>query len=293
MDKDKVEKIVFNLLSNAFKHTPQGEFIHFSVKALENKESFEISIANSGCYLDKEEVKCLFERFFVADENQQNKISTGIGLAFTRELIVLLGGSIDVTLQNEWITFKVILPLNYIPQNPEILSCDLDAEKPSHLLHSLVIEKGQQEEIAISNQNKNAVLNSLDGEQKKSILIIEDEPSIRFLLRDILKDTYLVYEANNGKKAIEIIKKIIPNLIISDIMMPDMNGLEVCNIIKNTPETCHIPFIILSAKGTIEHKMEGYEAGADAYLPKPFHSEHLLLRIQKIIRISGKTLFAF
>jgi YesN/AraC family two-component response regulator len=131
--------------------------------------------------------------------------------------------------------------------------------------------------------NKKALMESLENDQRKSILIIEDEPSLRFLLNDLLKDKYIVYESQNGREAIELMTRIVPDLIISDIMMPDMDGLEVCNIVKNTPATCHIPFVILSARGTAEQKMEGYEAGADAYIPKPFQSEHLLLRIRKLL----------
>ena len=284
IDKDKLEKIIFNLLSNAFKHTQAGHIIQFSVgQNLENQQ-LEIKVSNSGYDLSKEELSNLFDRFFVVDDTQQSKISSGIGLAFTRELVNLLRGSINVSSENNWISFTVQLPLNYIPTEDEKLKEHLDKlETPSYLLTSMAIEQDSSEEQIILKNNKEAVLNSVEHQEKKSILIIEDEPSIRYLLKDILKDTYNVYEAGNGKKALEIVRKVIPNLIISDIMMPDMSGLEVCNIIKNTPETCHIPFIILSARGTIEQKNEGYEAGADAYIPKPFHTENLLLRVRKLL----------
>ncbi|MDA9555797.1 response regulator, partial [Pelobium sp.] len=284
IDKDKLEKIIFNLLSNAFKHTQAGHIIQFSVsQSLENQQ-LEIKVSNSGYDLSREELSNLFDRFFVVDDTQQSKISSGIGLAFTRELVNLLKGSIKVASENNWISFTVQLPLNYIPTEDEKLKDSLDKlETPSYLLTSMAIEQDSSEEQIVLENNKQAVLNSVENQEKKSILIIEDEPSIRYLLKDILKDTYNVYEAGNGKKALEIVRKVIPNLIISDIMMPDMSGLEVCNIIKNTPETCHIPFIILSARGTIEQKNEGYEAGADAYIPKPFHTENLLLRVRKLL----------
>lgn len=284
IDKDKLEKIIFNLLSNAFKHTHAGNIIQFSVaKNLENQQ-LEIKVSNSGYNLSKEELSNLFDRFFVVDDTQQSKISSGIGLAFTRELVNILKGSIAVSSENNWISFIVQLPLNYLPSEEEKLKDSIDKlDRPSYLLTSMAIEQDSTEEQIILNNNKQAVLNSVENQEKKSILIVEDEPSIRYLLKDILKDTYNVYEAENGKKALDIVRKIIPNLIISDIMMPDMSGLEVCNIIKNTPETCHIPFIILSARGTMEQKNEGYEAGADAYIPKPFHTENLLLRVRKLL----------
>ncbi len=284
VDKDKLEKIIFNLLSNAFKHTHAGNTIQFSVTKNSENQQLEIKVSNSGYNLSKEELSNLFDRFFVVDDTQQSKISSGIGLAFTRELVNLLKGDIAVSSENNWIFFTVKLPLNYIPAEEEKLKHSIDKlDKPSYLLTSMAIEQDGTEEKIIFDNNKQAVLNSVENQDKKSILIIEDEPSIRYLLKDILKDVYNVYEAENGKKALDIVRKIIPNLIISDIMMPDMSGLEVCNIIKNTPETCHIPFIILSARGTIEQKNEGYEAGADAYLPKPFHTENLLLRVRKLL----------
>lgn len=284
IDKDKLEKIIFNLLSNAFKHTLPGKQITFSVKQLKGDNQLEIIVANSGNNLSEEELNSLFDRFFVVDDTQQSKISSGIGLAFTRELVSLLKGSIHVASENDWISFKVLLPLYYIPTEQEKLEDNIEKlEVPSYLLTSMAIEQEKGEEKVITENNKQAVLTALDKQEKKSILIIEDEPSIRFLLKDILKDTYNIYEASNGKKALEIVRKVIPNLIVSDVMMPDMSGLEVCNIIKSTPETCHIPFVILSARGTMEQKTEGYEAGADAYIPKPFQTEHLLVRIRKLL----------
>jgi signal transduction histidine kinase/DNA-binding response OmpR family regulator/ligand-binding sensor domain-containing protein len=284
VDKDKLEKVIFNLLSNAFKHTHAGNIIQFSVAKNSENQQLEIKVSNSGYDLSKEELSSLFDRFFVVDDTQQSKISSGIGLAFTRELVSLLNGSIVVSSENNWISFTVQLPLNYIPTEKEKLQDSIDKlDTPSYLLSTMALEQESTDEQTILKNNKQAVLNSVENQEKKSILIVEDEPSIRYLLKDILKDIYNVYEAENGKKALDIVRKITPNLIISDIMMPDMSGLEVCNIIKNTPETCHIPFIILSARGTIEQKNEGYEAGADAYIPKPFHSENLLLRIRKLL----------
>jgi len=117
---------------------------------------------------------------------------------------------------------------------------------------------------------------------------VEDESEIRFLIREILNNEYIIYEAENGLQAIDLINNIIQDLIVSDVMMPRMDGLELCNKLKNTPAFCHIPFIILSARGSEEHHMEGYEAGADAYIAKPFHTTHLLIRIRKLLESRQK-----
>ena len=283
-DKDKLEKIIFNLLSNAFKHSDLGETIVIKVLQSKDKKELLISVANSGNSLSEEELKSLFDRFFVIDDTQKSKISTGIGLALTRELVNLLGGKIEVNTKDGWISFNLFLPVSneghLQDTEPESLE---KLEKPSYLLTSIAMGDSAEEEVVIANNNKQSVINSFEKEEKKTILIIEDEPSIRYLLKDILKDTYIVYEASNGKKALEMMRRVIPNLIVSDIMMPDMSGLEVCEIVKSTPETCHIPFIILSARGTLDQKTEGYEAGADAYIPKPFSAEHLLVRIRKLL----------
>ncbi|MGE5106750.1 MAG: response regulator, partial [Sphingobacteriales bacterium] len=134
---------------------------------------------------------------------------------------------------------------------------------------------------------------NLQDNKRKNILIVEDEPDIRFLLNDILKDEYIVYEAEDGRKALELIEKIIPDLVICDVMMPNMGGLELCNKMKNAPATCQVPFIILSARGSEDHHMEGYEVGADAYIAKPFHTGHLKLRVRKLLEYRQKLLELF
>jgi YesN/AraC family two-component response regulator len=112
---------------------------------------------------------------------------------------------------------------------------------------------------------------------------VEDEPGIRYLLRDILKDEYVVYEAEDGQKALALFDRVIPDLVICDVLMPNMGGLELCNKMKNAPATCQVPFILLSARGSEDHHMEGYEVGADAYIAKPFHIAHLKLRVRKLL----------
>lgn len=285
IDKDKLEKIIFNLLSNAFKHSNQDQKIVFSVyKDKKNDSSLQIIIKNSGCQLSTEQLAQIFDNFFVVNSSQNDKYSNGIGLAFTRQLITLLKGSISVVNENNWISFHVKLPISIeCPNGTKTPDETPLTHTPSYLLRSITVNLEDQEQLTMKEGNKRALISELEQSGKKLILIVEDEPAIRFLLKDLLEEFYIVYEAESGRQAIELLKVVLPNLIISDIMMPDINGLELCNKIKNSPDTCHIPVILLTARGSIEQKTEGYEAGADAYIPKPFDTMHLLVRVRKLL----------
>lgn len=287
-DKDKLEKIIFNLISNAFKHAGEKQSIVFKLKRL-NDTDMEIVVSNSGCQLHERDLPRLFDRFFVVAPAQPNKISSGIGLAFTRQLVELLNGSISVSINDGWIAFRVVLPLSFVPEQHELVADIGDkTEKPSYIFQSITKTGSHLPVGTVAENNKKAIVNCFEQEDKKMILVVEDEERIRFLLKDILSEQYIVYEAATGKEALEVIHRITPDLIISDIMMPDLNGLELCNIVKTTPATCQIPFVILSARGTLEQKTEGYECGADAYIPKPFQTEHLLVRVHKLLEYREK-----
>jgi len=288
-DKDKVEKIVFNLLSNAFKHIEDKQYIIFSANADKLSGKLEIVVANSGCKLTDTDTERLFDRFFVIDGKHNNKSSTGIGLAFTHQIVNLLNGNIAAKCADNWIEFKVLLPLDFVPeQKTPVGDYNEKGESASYFVSSMTTGNEGISLSPIADNNKKSLIKSFEQEHKKSILLVEDDQLIRYLLKDILHDNYIIYEAGTGIEAMDVIKRSSPDLIISDIMMPDMNGLELCNIIKNTTETCHIPFVILSARTAIEHKTEGYSCGADAYIPKPFQTEHLLVRVQKLLEYREK-----
>ena len=295
-DKDKIEKIIFNLLSNAFKHTGKNEQVIFS--ALENKQSkqLEIKIVNSGSRLPEGNLDQLFEKFYVADDNSagSEKFGTGIGLAFTRQLVTLLSGSINATSENDRISFNVCLPL--MVDHPDGIpngGSHAISDKPSYLYQTITAYAEIVQPVAATENNKQAIIESLSGDQRKNILIVEDDTDIRFLLKDILKDDYIIHEAVDGIQALQLIEKIIPDLVICDVMMPNMNGLELCDRMKNAPATCQVPFIILSARGSEDHHMQGYEVGADAYIAKPFHTRHLKLRVRKLLEYRQKLLDLF
>ncbi|TXJ23606.1 MAG: hybrid sensor histidine kinase/response regulator [Chitinophagaceae bacterium] len=277
-DPDKLEKIIFNLLSNAFKYTSAGEKIHFHVYRNQEKNEMEILVANSGHNVPAAEMEKLFDKFFTGNASRE-KFSSGLGLAFTRQLVSLLNGKITAYCKDNWACFKVVLPVSsYTIQ--ETVPRPL---QPSLLIRTIAQEPAPGDTVSSTVNNKAALLQSLEQADRPIILVVEDEAPIRQLLRNLLIDKYIVYEAPSGKEALACMINLTPHLIISDIMMEDMNGLELCKRVKNIPGTCHIPFLILSARGSTDQQHEGYEAGADAYLPKPFHTQHLLGRVQQLL----------
>lgn len=295
VDKDKLEKIIFNLLSNAFKHSGKNEQVVFTANENAHTKELEICVLNSGTHLPEESLEKLFDKFYVAlaPGAGQEQFGTGIGLAFTRQLVDLLKGRITVGSANDRISFNVYLPL--IMEQPENYDAEVVASpgnKPSYIYQTITSYSEPFQVISEKENNKQAIIETLQ-EKRKNILIVEDDPDIRFLIKDILKDEYTVYEACDGNKAIELIDRIIPDLVISDVMMPGMSGLELCNKLKNAPATCQVPIVILSARGSENHHMEGYEVGADAYIAKPFHTAHLKLRIRKLLESRQKLLDLF
>lgn len=295
VDKDKVEKIVFNLLSNAFKHSSKNEQVFFSAIEYKTEQQLEIKVVNSGS-MPEEKLEKLFEKFYGEDisKTREGKFGTGIGLAFTKQLVSLLGGRIMAGCENERIHFVVNLPLSsQQPETGDAAIMPSASDKPSYLYKTITSYTEQPFQQVPDSNNKQAIIETLQESKKKNILIVEDDADIRFLIRDILREDYIVYEAPEAKKAIELMDKMLPDLIICDVMMPGMSGLEFCNKIKNTQSTCQIPMIILSARGSEDHHMEGYEVGADAYIAKPFHTSHLKLRVRKLLEYRQKMMDVF
>ena len=288
-DKDKLEKIIFNLLSNAFKHSEKNEHIIFSANENKDSQELEITVANSGILLSADQLNQLFDKFYVATQNDPGteKFGTGIGLAFTRQLVTLLNGRIEVSSENSWLVFKVLLPLTAAEAGADN-NHRTASDKPSYLYQAITAVTQPAHSLSAVENNKQELIENLQENARKKILVVEDEPGIRFLLRDILKEEYSVYEAEDGRKALELIDRIMPDLVICDVLMPNMNGLELCTKIKNTTATCQVPFILLSAKASEDHHMEGYEVGADAYIAKPFHTTYLKLRIRKLLEYRQK-----
>lgn len=289
-DPDMLDKCITNILSNAFKFTPVGGQIE--VKILEiDEENMGLSISDTGIGMDQETMEHVFDRFYQKDNK---KIGTGIGMHLTKSLIELHQGSITIQSQEgKGTTFYIqilrgnshfkpeeIVPEEFIPSSANVIK-----ERETDLL---------QKEIALQTQPQTT---GTEKEKSKlddilfptsfhgTILVIEDDEDMRNYIREELENTYKIEEATDGKKGLDMACRLIPDLIITDIMMPGMNGIDLCRSLKSNPETSHIPIIILTAQGDQEHRMEGLETGADSYIPKPFNIKHLKIRIEKLIEL--------
>ncbi|MEE9363685.1 MAG: two-component regulator propeller domain-containing protein [Cellulophaga sp.] len=283
-DKDKIEKIVFNLLSNAFKYTPQNGKIklRFSIEG-EVKKTLKISTVNTGKGIPKHKLDTLFDRFSSLDivkSSENDLFRTGIGLAYIKKLVGVMRGNIKVfSKENIRTTFTVFLPCTEEMFNVNEKDIEEQQVFISNYLHNVL------EESNIDSDEAHSKISTLESilSERKTVLIVEDKKEIHTLLNELLKEKYAILSAYNGIEALEIIKTKIPDIIISDVMMPEMDGIELCTKIKGDNKTCHIPFIMLTAKTSVMHRIEGLESGANSYIPKPFHPDHLLVRIQKLI----------
>ncbi len=272
LDYDKIEKILFNLLSNAFKFTSEGGNVSVNLLLEEKKDEEKqviLRVCDNGIGIPDDKQELIFERFVqnLPEGATVNK-GSGIGLSLTREFVHMHGGKISVKSKvGEGSCFEVTLPL-----------------KESYEVQKL---SGENELIETDLSRKISVGPKDEKEEYKGdifkILLVEDNPDIRFYLKDNLKSEYLILEAVNGQEAWEIILREMPDLIVSDIMMPVMDGLELCHKIKTDNRTSHTPVILLTAKTTDQHKLEGLENGADDYITKPFNFEMLELRIKTLI----------
>lgn len=283
-DKDKLEKIIFNLMSNAFKYTPSNGTIHLKFKIEDkNFKTLNITITNSGKGIPKEKLESLFDRFFLSDTNHTSDTEmfrTGIGLAYIKKLVTVLRGEIEVSsIANEQTKFTILIPC----QKEAFTEKEIDMEKSpvliSHHLRNILEEINEKSDDI---PDKISALDVVENNHKK-ILIVEDEKEIHLFLNDLLADKYKIITAYNGIEALESIENELPDIIISDVMMPLMDGVELCKKVKTDLRTCHIPFIMLTAKDSVIHRIEGLESGANSYIPKPFYPDHLLVRIQKLL----------
>ncbi|WP_308990644.1 response regulator [Mariniflexile litorale] len=283
-DKDKIEKIIFNLLSNAFKYTPQNGSIklEFNIQGDEIK-SLSIKVSNTGKGISKEKIDSLFDRFFLtdtADKSDTDLFRTGIGLAYIKKLVTVLRGGIDVSSKpNKLTVFLITIPCS----KESFKSKEIDTEESQILISDYlknILDESPNDSDGVLNK-----MSSLEAflEKRKVVLIVEDEREIQLFLNELLKEKYKIIIASNGLEAMTIMKKELPDIIITDIMMPEMDGIELCKNIKSNDLTCHIPIIMLTAKSSILHRIEGLESGANSYIPKPFHPDHILIRVQKLL----------
>uniref|UniRef100_A0A832G0Z5 histidine kinase n=1 Tax=Ignavibacterium album TaxID=591197 RepID=A0A832G0Z5_9BACT len=285
-DKDILEKILNNILSNAFKFTnAQGKIgIQINCQKSDVNQIAVIKIFDTGIGIDEKDINKVFDRFYQSTESmRKNYAGFGIGLSLVKELIDLHKWEIKLfSEKNKGTEFLISIPLNdYLDETQK-----LKEEIPSYFTEE------KAEPITRGNEVENS---KTDGESIKfTLMIVEDSEDVRFYLSSLLKNHYKIILAENGLDAINKSLEQLPDLIISDIMMPEMDGLEFCHRIKNDWRTSHIPVILLTARTTIEDKVEGLETGADDYLYKPFNSNELYARIKNLIaqRIKLKEKFS-
>ncbi|AWH87050.1 hybrid sensor histidine kinase/response regulator [Flavobacterium album] len=281
-DKDKLEKIVFNLMSNAFKYTPRDGSI--ALKCSIEKGRLNITITNTGEGIPKEKLESLFDRFFLSDANRKpdpEMFRTGIGLAYIKRLVTVLRGEILVSsVANAETVFTILIPCEKEAFSDKEIDTEIAPVLISHHLKNILEDTTTEQWNVVPD--KISAVERVEDDRKK-ILIVEDEKEIQLYLRDLLAQKYTIISAYNGVEALEMIEEEIPDIIISDVMMPLMDGVELCKRIKTDIRTCHVPFIMLTAKNSVLHRIEGLESGANSYIPKPFYPDHLLVRIQKLL----------
>ncbi len=262
-DREKMENIVYNLLSNAFKFTPDKGIILLKVYYADHR--LHITISDSGSGIRQNDLSNIFNRFYQVDgSNTREKEGSGIGLALTKELVELMNGEIYVESEfGKGSVFKIVLPMEEI-----IASRMEDSSNPADT--TFADENGGNSDI--ERQRKN-----------ETVLIIEDNPDMRRFIKEQLINEYEVLEATNGKEGLKKATEFIPDLIISDIMMPQMDGISLCKKLKTQLVTSHIPVVMLTAKAGLENKLEGLETGADDYLIKPFDAREVAVRIRNLI----------
>jgi signal transduction histidine kinase/AraC-like DNA-binding protein len=283
-DRDKLEKIITNLLTNAFKFTPEEGKVSCKIKFNDKKEGMiknflEIIVKDSGRGIPAEQLEKIFDRFYQVADTWKNGISgTGIGLSLTKELITLQRGKIVVESKpNEGSRFIIKLPLGkeHLKEH-EFVVKELEEIKND----VLIIKSRMHDHETVGEKSDNFISEEID---QPVVLIVEDNADVRQHVYENFEKEYLVKQAKNGKEGWEKAVALIPDLIMSDVMMPEMDGVELCKKLKTDERTSHIPVILLTARADVEDKIEGLETGADDYITKPFNIKELLTRSKNLI----------
>ncbi|WP_278637455.1 hybrid sensor histidine kinase/response regulator transcription factor [Capnocytophaga sputigena] len=276
-DKEKVEKIYFNLLSNALKFTPQEGSINVSLTKEDlplppsKGEVAVLRVFNSGSYIPKDKQNEVFEHFYKINPDSEG---SGIGLALVQALVASHNGTISVeSTEGEGTTFVIRLPFSQEQVSAKAVYDSNYIETHLDLLPSL---PASAEKLKLPTASPSAP-------EKPTVLIVEDNEDMRQFIRYILSDSYNLIEAENGEEGFEVAKKHLPDVVISDVMMPKTDGFDLCQLLKTNVATNHIPVILLTAYALDEQKQVGFESGADAYISKPFNVKLLKTRVRKLI----------
>ena len=278
IDTDKLDKIIYNLLSNSAKYTTEGQ-VTIEAHTSRNYDRIYIKVRDTGCGIPKAKMKNLFQRFYDGEYRRYKTFGTGLGLALTHDLVYLHRGRISVdSEENVGTTFSLEIPITKEAFRPDQIDEEhkIDFSSPKNA----ITDFGS----VIPDINEDLV-NTEQGDDKghDRILIVEDNLELLMLMRHVLKPHYRVFVAKNGAEALAIIHKTAIDLIISDVMMPEMDGLELTQAIKQDTDYSHLPIILLTARTQEEDQQEALRIGADDYLTKPFRLSDLRLRIDNII----------
>ena len=283
-DQEKISRIVFNLLSNALKYTPAGGEIFVSLK--DEGANLRLDVRDTGKGISQDEADKIFERFFQAKGAASG---TGIGLALVKSFVELHHGEARVESElGKGSDFIVVIPREQegdsqvIHNDVDIVDNSANASAPEG---KNVIDESVLQYIDDGDRSRGKVQQLVsENTNRPTVLVIDDNTDIRQYERTLLQDEYIVLEAADGKEGLAVALKEVPDLVICDVMMPVMDGLELTEQLKTNTATSHIPVIMLTAKNLEEHRAEGYEHGADSYITKPFHSKVLLARIENLLR---------
>lgn len=270
-DPEKMERIVFNLLSNAIKFTPENGKIH--VRLSQEASSFVLQVTDSGTGIKKEDVQKIFDTYYQTDSSQKQN-SSGIGLSLVKVFVELHGGTISVDSEyGKGSEFTCRFPLRQI-----------DNEAPVEKSQLISTETINEELASSDTQIIDEIINETTMENGKPILlIIDDNSDMRTYIHTILQPDYNIIEAANGKQGVALANKYLPDIVICDMMMPVMDGLECCHILKSEMRTSHIPVLMLTACSFDEQRVASYENGADGFIGKPFDSQVLCSRIHSLL----------
>jgi DNA-binding response OmpR family regulator/anti-sigma regulatory factor (Ser/Thr protein kinase) len=271
-DENKIRRVVSNLISNAFKYSPEGGSVR--VRLSSQAGQVKLECMDTGPGIPSQEIPFIFNRFYRVTDQQQG---SGIGLYLVKEYVRLHGGFISVESEPGSTVFTVNIPTTLSPKSADIVfnvsQVDTTYEQQDTLLKEPVSTAIEKPQTIYELKNDDYTL-----------LVVEDNEALRHFMVSELQKTYKVVEAADGIDGLSKARSCVPDLIISDVMMPKMDGYEMCKQLKFELTTSHIPVVLLTAKATEEHRFEGYKAGADEYISKPFNLDFLALRVEQLLK---------
>jgi signal transduction histidine kinase/AmiR/NasT family two-component response regulator len=284
-DRDKMEKILVNLLSNAFKYTPEHGNVTCAVNYNKKRESgdtmqMELMVRDTGSGIPAEQLGKIFDRFYQVEDGWKKEVSgTGIGLSLTKELTVLQHGEIKVENNpKQGCCFTVTMPIgkDHLKKQEYILAEHDETEEGQSIIIKCSLSDNYQK-----TQDETYEIAGISD--LPMVLIVDDNQDIRSHIRQSLGPDFIIKEAENGKEGHEKAITMVPDLVITDLVMPELDGLELCKKLKTDERTSHIPVIMLTAKAEVENKIEGFETGSDDYITKPFNNKELIARVKNLI----------